>query len=94
MFIMWKLNGKLTHYRRVAKSKTRVIPWRNLNVADRADWGTCASEKLSAVTGDARGVVGIISHVGKVSCLLPVPGWNLVAGIANLFMLFCRVEKL
>src|SRR5688572_25954132 len=86
VLVMRKLNQKLARRLRIAKSKTHIVPRRDLRMTNRADDGFRASEKLRPVTTDTRVVSRIIGNVGKLSHLFPVLSGNLVAGVAGSLM--------
>src|SRR5687767_4479307 len=94
MLVVGELYCELTQSCGVSEGKTRVISWGDLGVTNRADRRTRASEKLSPVTRNTCIMVRIVSYVGKTSGFLPILSGNLVASIAGLFMLFCRMGKL
>ena len=60
----------------------------------RADDGTWTFEKLSTMTADTCIVIRIVSYVGKLSDFLPIPGRNLMAGIAFSLVFSSSMGKL
>ncbi len=94
MLIMREFDRELPQHRRFAKSKSRVVTGRSLQMTTSANHRTRAFEKLWPVTSDTSIVIGIISRVRKVSNLLPVRGWKFVARLAGLLVLICGVREL
>ena len=82
MLVMWKLDPKLPRAVRLTKAETSIVARRDFCVTVRADDRTCALEKLSTMTADTCIVIRIVGYVGKLSDFLPIPGRNLMAGIA------------
>lgn len=87
MLVVWKLDQKLALTDWVAKSKTRLVSWRDFRVTVRTYRWLGAPEELGAVTADTCVVTRKIGNVRIVSNLFPIIGWNLVAGIASRLML-------
>ena len=94
MLVVWKLDQELTLAGRIAKSKTRVVAWRDLRVAVRTDGGLGAFEELGAMTTDAGVMTGKVGNVRVVANFFPVVSWNLVTGVARGLVLLRRVRKM
>ena len=93
MLVVWKLDQELAWGGRITKWETRIVSWRNLRVAIRADNRLGALKKLRPMTADARVVARKVGNVRKVSYFFPVVGGNFVAGIAGALVLFGAVRK-
>jgi hypothetical protein len=93
MLIMRELNRELTRGGWIAKDKPCLRPRTNLTVADSADYGTRAAEKLRPMTTYTGVMIGIIRNVWKLSHLLPVASGSLVTGVTGLLVFFCSVRK-
>lgn len=93
MPVMRKLDQELARRCGIAERETRIIPRRNLRMANGTDGGLCPFEKLRTMATDACIVAGIVCDVGKVPYLFPIIGRNFVAGIAGLLVLFGSVGE-
>lgn len=93
MLVMRELDQELAPRCGIAEGEPRILPRRNLRMANGTDGGLRPFEKLRTMTTNACIVAGIVCDVGKVSCFFPIIGRNFVAGIAGLLVLFRRVRK-
>ncbi len=93
MLVMGELDQELARRCGIAEGEPRILPRRNLRMANGTDGGLCPSEKLRTMTGDAGIVAGIVCDVGKVSYFFPIIGCDFVAVIAGLLVLLGSVGE-
>ena len=88
VFVMWKIDRELLRPVLIAKAQARIIARGSLCMADRADDGLSAFEKLRPMAAHTSIVVGEVGNVRKISHLLPVSSRYFVASRAALLVLF------
>jgi hypothetical protein len=91
--VMRKLDHKLALGVRIPEGEARIIPRRNLRMANRTDNRLCPFEKLRTMTADACIVAGIVCDIRKVSHSFRVIGRNFVTRVAGLLVLFCSMRE-
>ena len=94
MLVVRKLDQELALSGGIAKSKTRIVSWRDFSMTIRTNCRLRTLEELRAVTTDAGVMTGKVGNVRIVANFLPIIGWNFVARIASRLMFLGRVREM